>query len=73
VFRLFLEALVDEPIDLIVTVGRSVEPAAFGSLPTNVHLEQYVPHSLLLSSVDAVVCHAGFNTSWERSHSDDRS
>ena len=61
-FRPFLDALVDEPIDLIVTVGRSVDPAAFGPLPANVHVEQYVPQSLLLSSVDAVVCHAGFNT-----------
>jgi MGT family glycosyltransferase len=51
-----------EPIDLIVTVGRSVDPAAFGPLPANVHVEQYVPHSLLFVSVDAVVCHGGFNT-----------
>jgi MGT family glycosyltransferase len=61
-FRPFLEALSDEPIDLIVTVGRSVDPAAFGSLPANVHVEQYVPQSLLFVSVDAVVCHGGFNT-----------
>jgi UDP:flavonoid glycosyltransferase YjiC (YdhE family) len=61
-FRAFLEALSDEPIDLIVTVGRSVDPTAYGRLPANVHVEQYIPQSLLLASVDAVVCHGGFNT-----------
>jgi UDP:flavonoid glycosyltransferase YjiC (YdhE family) len=61
-FRPFLEALADEPLDLIVTVGRSVDRSVFGPLPANVHVEQYVPQSLLLSSVDAVVCHGGFNT-----------
>jgi UDP:flavonoid glycosyltransferase YjiC (YdhE family) len=61
-FRLLLAALADEPIDLIVTVGRSVDPAAFGSLPEEVHVERYIPQSLLLAHVDAVVCHAGYNT-----------
>jgi MGT family glycosyltransferase len=61
-FRPFLDALVDEPIDLVVTVGRAVDPAAFGSLPANVHVERYIPQSLLFEHVDGVVCHGGFNT-----------
>jgi MGT family glycosyltransferase len=61
-FRSFLDALLDEPVDLIVTVGRSVEPTAFEPLPDYVHVEQYIPNSLLLPCVDAVVCHGGFNT-----------
>jgi UDP:flavonoid glycosyltransferase YjiC (YdhE family) len=31
-------------------------------LPANVHVEQYIPQSLLLDHVDVVVCHGGFNT-----------
>lgn len=61
-FRPFLEALRSEPIDAIVTVGRSVDPARFEPLPENIHVEQYIPNSLLLPRVDAVVCHGGFNT-----------
>jgi UDP:flavonoid glycosyltransferase YjiC (YdhE family) len=61
-FRPFLEALRGEPIDVIVTVGRSVDPARFEPLPENLHVEQYIPNSLVLPRVDAVVCHGGFNT-----------
>jgi UDP:flavonoid glycosyltransferase YjiC (YdhE family) len=61
-FRAFLDALCEEPLDLIVTVGRSIDPARLEPLPANVHVEHYIPNSLLLPRVDAVVCHAGFNT-----------
>jgi len=61
-FRAFLDPLSEEPLDLIVTVGRSIDPARLEPLPGNVHVEQYIPNSLLLPRVDAVVCHAGYNT-----------
>jgi MGT family glycosyltransferase len=61
-FRPFLEALADEPVDVIVTVGRSVVPASLGVWPTSVHIVQYIPQTQLLPRVDVVVCHAGFNT-----------
>jgi MGT family glycosyltransferase len=61
-FRPFLEALANEPVDLVLTVGRAIDPDAFGVVPANVHIERYVPQSLLLASVDVVVCHGGFNT-----------
>jgi UDP:flavonoid glycosyltransferase YjiC (YdhE family) len=61
-FRPFLEALGDQAVDVIVTVGRSNDPAAFGPLPANVRIEQYIPNSLLLPRVDVIICHAGYNT-----------
>jgi MGT family glycosyltransferase len=61
-FHAILNALAEEPLDVIVTVGRSVDPARLEPLPPNVHVEQYIPNSLVLPRVDAVVCHAGFNT-----------
>jgi MGT family glycosyltransferase len=61
-FRPFLEALSDEAVDLIVTVGRSNDPAAFDPLPANVHVEQYIPNSLLFPIVDVIACHGGYNT-----------
>jgi MGT family glycosyltransferase len=57
-----IEALASEPIDVIVTVGRALDPARFGSQPDRVHIERYIPQSLLLDRVDAIVCHGGFNT-----------
>jgi MGT family glycosyltransferase len=61
-FQTLLDAVVDEPYDVIMTVGRALDPATFGPQPEHVHVEQYVPQSLLLPHVDAVVCHGGFNT-----------
>jgi MGT family glycosyltransferase len=61
-FKPVIEALASEPIDVIVTVGRALDPARFGSQPPSVHIERYIPQSLLLDRVDAIVCHGGFNT-----------
>lgn len=62
VFERVIAALASEPIDVIVTVGRRVDPARFGAQPENVHIERYIPQSLLLDRVDAIVCHGGFGT-----------
>ena len=62
IFRAMLAALQDEPINLILTVGRDVDPEAFGPPPANVHIERYIPLSLLLPHCDLVVCHGGFGT-----------
>lgn len=58
----FIAGLRDEPLNLIVTVGRDMEPAALGPLPPNVHAERYIPQSLLLPHCDLVVTHGGHNT-----------
>jgi UDP:flavonoid glycosyltransferase YjiC (YdhE family) len=61
-----LEAVVkglrDEPITLIVTTGRDRDPADFGLQPPNVHLERYVPQSLLFARCDLVITHGGSGT-----------
>jgi MGT family glycosyltransferase len=61
-FKPVIEALADEPVEVIVTVGRSLDPTSLGSHSDNVHIERYIPQSLLLDRVDAIVCHGGFNT-----------
>jgi len=60
VFTAILEGLRDEEINLILAVGRDQDPGAFGSQPPNVHIERYIPHTLLLPHCDAVITHAGF-------------
>ena len=62
VLAAILEGLRDEPITLIVTVGRDQDPAAFGPQPPNVHIERYIPQSLLFPRCDLVVTHGGTGT-----------
>jgi UDP:flavonoid glycosyltransferase YjiC (YdhE family) len=58
-FDRVLAGLRELPATVIVTVGRSLDPARFGPQPDNVHMERYVPQSLLLPHCDLVVNHGG--------------
>lgn len=62
ILEAILAGLRDEPIALILTVGRDRDPAAFGPQPAHVHIERYVPQSLLFPSCDLVVNHGGSGT-----------
>ncbi len=62
VFTTILEGLRDEPLTLILTIGRDQDPTQFGPQPENVHIERYIPLSLLLPHCALVVHHAGFST-----------
>ncbi len=55
IFRAFLAGLRDAPLTLIVTVGRDQDPADYGPQPPNVHIERYIPLSLLLPHCDLAV------------------
>lgn len=48
-------------VDVLVTVGDDA-PGGLGPLPANVHVEPYVPQSLIYPALSAVVCHGGFGT-----------
>ena len=61
-FAAILAGLRDEPLTLILTVGRNQDPADFGPQPGNVRIARYVPQTLLLPYCDLVVTHGGFNT-----------
>lgn len=52
-----LDALADEPYDVVVTTA-SIDPERFRA-PANAHLRRFVPHSLVLRKAAAVVCHGG--------------
>ena len=62
VFELVLSGLRDQPYTLILTIGRENDPADLGPQPENVHIERYIPLSLLLPHCEVVVAHGGFNT-----------
>ena len=57
-----LEGLRDEPVNLILTIGRNRDPQEFGEQPANVHVERYIPQNLLLPHCDLVISHGGSGT-----------
>ncbi len=62
VFRAFIAGLRDDALTLIVTVGRDQAPVDYGPQPENVHIERYIPLSLLLPHCDLVVTNGGSGT-----------
>jgi UDP:flavonoid glycosyltransferase YjiC (YdhE family) len=62
VLQTIIAGLRDLPVNLIVTLGRSKDPADFGPQPANVHIEPYIPQSLLLPFCDLMVMHGGSNS-----------
>ncbi len=61
-FTAMLEALRDEPVNLILTVGRDNDPADFGPQPENVHIARFIPQSALLPHCDLVVHQGGLGS-----------
>ena len=59
VFATVLEGLREENVTVIVTVGGSGDPALLGPQPDTVHIERYIPQSLLLPHCDLMISHAG--------------
>jgi UDP:flavonoid glycosyltransferase YjiC (YdhE family) len=62
VFAPVIAGLRDLPITVIVTVGRDLNPADIGPQPANVHVERYIPLSLLAPHCDLVVTSGGSGT-----------
>ncbi len=62
IFAAILAALRDEPLNLIVTVGRDQDPAQFGPQPGHIHIERYIPQTLLFGRCDLVLTHGGSGT-----------
>jgi UDP:flavonoid glycosyltransferase YjiC (YdhE family) len=61
-FRRVIEAMRDEAVALVVTVGRQNDPAALGPQPDNVVVHRYVPQAVVLERCDAVIAHGGAGT-----------
>jgi UDP:flavonoid glycosyltransferase YjiC (YdhE family) len=62
IFAAFLDGLRDEPVNLIVTVGRDQDPTQFGPQPPNVRIERYIPQTRLFPRCDLVLTHGGSGT-----------
>jgi MGT family glycosyltransferase len=62
IYEAIIAGLSQEPIDLLVAVGQSRDPAEFGAQPPNVRIERHVSHAELLPQCDVVVNHGGYGT-----------
>ena len=62
IFRTVIDAVRDQDIALIVTVGRQNDPASLGPQPDNVLVHHYIPQGVLLPRCDAVITHGGSGT-----------
>ncbi len=61
-YRRTVEALHEVSARILLTVGRSADPAAVGSLPDNVHVERWWPQRDLMQHAAVVIGHGGFGT-----------
>jgi MGT family glycosyltransferase len=62
VFDAILTGLRDEPINLLLAIGRDEDPAQFGPQPPHIRIERYLPHALLLPRCDLVITHGGYGS-----------
>ncbi len=58
-FGRVLSGLRDLPINVIVTVGREIDPEELDPQPANVHIERYIPQASLLPHCQLAVLHGG--------------
>jgi len=63
-FRVVLDALADEPVDIVMTVGEHQDPAALSPFPPNARVERFVPQASLLPQTAVVIHHGGAGTTF---------
>jgi MGT family glycosyltransferase len=57
-----IDGLAPLEAEVIITTGTGFDPSSLPPLPQNVHVERFIPQSLLLEHCALVVSHAGFGT-----------
>ncbi len=57
-----LAGLHDEPVNLIVTIGRHNDPAQYGPQPAHIHIERFIPQAAIFPHCDVFITHSPFAT-----------
>ena len=57
-----LAAVADLEANVIITVGRSMDPATLGATPAHVHVERFIPQGLVIDRCAAVIAHGGYGS-----------
>lgn len=58
-FERLLAGMANLDADVLLTVGRDIDPADFGPQPNHVRIERFVPQDDVLPATDLVVSHGG--------------
>ena len=61
-FRSVIDGLSNLDVDVLITIGFDKDTTSIGPLASNIHVEHYLPQSLLLPHCSAVICHGGAGT-----------
>jgi UDP:flavonoid glycosyltransferase YjiC (YdhE family) len=61
-FNVVLEGVRDLPIRVLLTIGKDLPMDALGELPSNVHVERFVPQDDVLPHAAATLFHGGSGT-----------
>lgn len=64
VYRAAIDAVADLDARVLLTVGRTIDPAQLGSIPAHVRVERWVEQRDVLAIADLVVCHGGSGTTF---------
>jgi UDP:flavonoid glycosyltransferase YjiC (YdhE family) len=62
VYRTMLTAVKDLDARVLLTVGRRFDGSGLGTIPRNVHVEDWVDQADVMPETDLVVCHGGSGT-----------
>jgi UDP:flavonoid glycosyltransferase YjiC (YdhE family) len=62
IFPMVLAAVADLEANVIITVGRSMDPATLGATPAHVHVERFIPQGLVIDRCAAVIAHGGYGS-----------
>ena len=62
IYRSVLDALAGEPVRVLMTTGRGVDPSSLEPVPANARVEQWLPQADVMPHADVVVGHGGFGT-----------
>jgi UDP:flavonoid glycosyltransferase YjiC (YdhE family) len=58
-FARVIEGLQALSANVLITVGRHIDPAEFGTQPANITIERYIPQHQILPYCDLVISHGG--------------
>jgi hypothetical protein len=63
-YRLALQAVAGLDAQVLLTIGRKIDPRTIGPVPSNIFIEPWVPQERVLPRTSVVVCHGGSGTTF---------
>jgi MGT family glycosyltransferase len=60
-FKMCIEAFADSRWHVVLVTGSGFDPAALGTLPSNIEAHRFVPQLSVLQHAKAFICHGGMN------------